>query len=244
MVLDTGKRMNRVLEVNEKLGYAVVEPGVSYFDLYNHTTDDRDDRGSHVLHDRHRISTGTPSLEELALMDWIPNGGHLSIAPISTPDGHELLEQVHLLRDLAQSHGRDYCALISLFGKAIIHVFLVMFDTTNDEDKRGALELSKQLVRDAAVWGHGEMRTHDALMDEVAATYSWNDGHCSDSKRSSRTRSTPTASSHRESQESGPHGSAARNCEVAAPRTDGHRRPAALVNGPRALRSQVNGQCS
>ena len=30
------KRMNRILEVNEENGYALVEPGVSYFDLYRH----------------------------------------------------------------------------------------------------------------------------------------------------------------------------------------------------------------
>lgn len=30
------KRMNRVLEVNDKIHYAVVEPGVSYFDLYRY----------------------------------------------------------------------------------------------------------------------------------------------------------------------------------------------------------------
>ena len=35
VVLDL-KRMNRVLEVNEKFGYALVEPGVSFYDLYNH----------------------------------------------------------------------------------------------------------------------------------------------------------------------------------------------------------------
>ncbi len=35
VVLDL-KRMNRVLEVNEKNAYALVEPGVSYFDLYRH----------------------------------------------------------------------------------------------------------------------------------------------------------------------------------------------------------------
>jgi 4-cresol dehydrogenase (hydroxylating) len=35
VVLDL-KRMNRVLEVNERNAYAVVEPGVSYFDLYNY----------------------------------------------------------------------------------------------------------------------------------------------------------------------------------------------------------------
>lgn len=35
VVLDL-KRMNRVLEVNERNAYALVEPGVSYFDLYNY----------------------------------------------------------------------------------------------------------------------------------------------------------------------------------------------------------------
>ena len=34
VVLDL-KRMNRILEVNEEYAYALVEPGVSYFDLYS-----------------------------------------------------------------------------------------------------------------------------------------------------------------------------------------------------------------
>jgi FAD/FMN-containing dehydrogenase len=33
------KRMNRILEVNEKEAYALVEPGVSFFDLYHHLRD-------------------------------------------------------------------------------------------------------------------------------------------------------------------------------------------------------------
>jgi FAD/FMN-containing dehydrogenase len=37
VVLDL-KRMNRVLEVNARNAYALVEPGVSYFDLYDHIT--------------------------------------------------------------------------------------------------------------------------------------------------------------------------------------------------------------
>ena len=35
VVLDLN-RLNRILEVNEESGYALVEPGVSYFDLYRH----------------------------------------------------------------------------------------------------------------------------------------------------------------------------------------------------------------
>src|SRR5262245_3575182 len=38
VVLDL-KRMNRVLEVNERNAYALVEPGVSYFDLYKQITE-------------------------------------------------------------------------------------------------------------------------------------------------------------------------------------------------------------
>ena len=38
VVLDL-KRMNRVLEVSEENAYALVEPGVSYFDLYRHIQD-------------------------------------------------------------------------------------------------------------------------------------------------------------------------------------------------------------
>jgi 4-cresol dehydrogenase (hydroxylating) len=36
VVVNLGQRMNRILEVNEKFGYALVEPGVTYFDLHNH----------------------------------------------------------------------------------------------------------------------------------------------------------------------------------------------------------------
>jgi FAD/FMN-containing dehydrogenase len=36
VVLDL-KRMNRILEVNDRNHYALVEPGVSYFDLYRYT---------------------------------------------------------------------------------------------------------------------------------------------------------------------------------------------------------------
>jgi (+)-pinoresinol hydroxylase len=39
-VLDL-KRMNRILEVDDKNHYALVEPGVSYFDLYRHIRDNR-----------------------------------------------------------------------------------------------------------------------------------------------------------------------------------------------------------
>ena len=39
VLLDMGARMNRILEVNEKYAYALVEPGVTFFDLYKYIQD-------------------------------------------------------------------------------------------------------------------------------------------------------------------------------------------------------------
>ncbi len=39
IVLDMGGRMNKVLEIDEKNATALLEPGVSYFDLFNHLRD-------------------------------------------------------------------------------------------------------------------------------------------------------------------------------------------------------------
>jgi 4-cresol dehydrogenase (hydroxylating) len=50
------KRMNRVLEVNDKRHYAVVEPGVSYIDLYRHIQD----RGLKVWIDTPDPGWGSP----------------------------------------------------------------------------------------------------------------------------------------------------------------------------------------
>jgi FAD/FMN-containing dehydrogenase len=35
VLVDLGKRMNRVIEINEKSAFCLVEPGVSYYMLYD-----------------------------------------------------------------------------------------------------------------------------------------------------------------------------------------------------------------
>jgi len=149
-------------------------PGAKFYN--SDSRNDPDDRGSHVLQDRQKISTGTPSLSELSLLKWIPNGGHLTFSPVSPAAGQDIVKQFHMARDRARESGRDYCALVGLFGRAIVHVCLMLFDTTDAEDQRSALGLCKALVREAAELGYGEFHTHNALMDAIAATYSWNDG--------------------------------------------------------------------
>ena len=53
VVVDLGRRMNHILEVNEKLAFAVVEPGVSYQTLY----DELVRRGNRLMLD---VTSGPP----------------------------------------------------------------------------------------------------------------------------------------------------------------------------------------
>jgi 4-cresol dehydrogenase (hydroxylating) flavoprotein subunit len=53
VVVDLGRRMNRILDVNEKLAFAVVEPGVSYQALY----DELVRRGNRLMLD---VTSGPP----------------------------------------------------------------------------------------------------------------------------------------------------------------------------------------
>src|ERR1700731_2598796 len=53
VVVDLGRRMNRILEINEKLAFAVVEPGVSYQTLY----DELVRRGNRLMVD---VTSGPP----------------------------------------------------------------------------------------------------------------------------------------------------------------------------------------
>ncbi|GGX95604.1 FAD-binding protein [Massilia dura] len=59
------RRMNRVLEINEKCAYAVVEPGVSFFDLYEH-----------LRAGGHELMMPVPDLACDSVVDYVLDGGH------------------------------------------------------------------------------------------------------------------------------------------------------------------------
>jgi 4-cresol dehydrogenase (hydroxylating) len=52
---------------------------------------------------------------------------------------------------------------------------MVLFDTTNEQQARGAYDTSKLLVKEAAKHGYGEYRAHLDFMDLAAEQYSFGD---------------------------------------------------------------------
>ena len=59
--------------------------------------------------------------------------------------------------------------------RSFIHVTMVLFDTANETQIRGAYDTCKLLVREAAKPGYGEYRAHLDFMDLAAEQYSFGD---------------------------------------------------------------------
>lgn len=55
------------------------------------------------------------------------------------------------------------------------HIVCIVFDREDPQQQLKARWLIRQLIKDCAEHGWGEYRTHLAMMDQIAATYSFND---------------------------------------------------------------------
>ena len=128
-----------------------------------------------VLHGRAQIMRGVPALTEFGLVNWVGGGGHIGFSPVSPIYGAEAMKQYTMVRDRMHEYGFDYMSVFAIGWREMHHVVLLVYDRRDPEMKRRAHELFGVLVREAAAAGYGEYRTHISFMDQIAATYSWND---------------------------------------------------------------------
>ncbi len=149
-------------------------PGAKFY-----TTDDRpptpEDLGAHTLHDRHKINTGIPTTAEAAVLDWVPNGGHMGFSPISAPDGADAYRQFLAVKSASDQYVKDYAAQFIIGLREMHHIALLLFDTSDPAERAETLELTRKLIEDGARDGYGEYRGHNAVADLIASTYSFND---------------------------------------------------------------------
>ena len=146
-------------------------PGARFF-----TNEERDDRGGHTLQDRHKINNGIPSLDEKKLLDFVPNGGHLAFSPISAPDGADAFRQFRMVKQRTDAAAKDYAAQFIIGLREMHHICLFLYDTQDPTARQETLDVTRVLIKEAAAAGYGEYRTHNALMDDVMATFNWGDG--------------------------------------------------------------------
>jgi hypothetical protein len=143
-------------------------PGAKYFEP-------KDMPDNVVLQTRHNTLQGIPSTTELKWVDWLPNGAHLFFSPIAKVSGDDGMEQYQLCRRRCEEAGLDFIGTFVIGMREMHHIVAIVFDRKNRESRRKAHWLISTLIDDAAERGWGEYRTHLAMMDQIAKTYSFND---------------------------------------------------------------------
>lgn len=124
----------------------------------------------------HRVQAGIPSMALDRMTRWYggEDGGHIGFScamPIAGKDGCAIRD---LTRGVLNERGLDYSAAIIVGQRSMIHVALVVFDTTNEAQTREAYAATKAMLEPAARLGYGEYRSHVDFMDLVADQYDFN----------------------------------------------------------------------
>jgi 4-cresol dehydrogenase (hydroxylating) flavoprotein subunit len=132
-----------------------------------------------IEHPAERVEIGIPNLDINTMTGWYggDEGGHVAFSPAAPMTGESAVEVCGLLRDRIEKKANlDYlAALLPINARCFIHITMVIFDTQNEQQVRGAYETCKLLVKEAGEHGYGEYRAHLEFMDLAADQYSFND---------------------------------------------------------------------
>lgn len=143
-------------------------PGAKYYEP-------KDMPDNLVLQTRDKTLQGIPTTVELKWVNWLPNGAHLFFSPIAKVSGDDAVAQYELSRKRSEEAGFDFIGTFVVGMREMHHIVCIIFDRKDPDSRRRAHWLISTLIDDAAKRGWGEYRTHIAMMDQIARTYSFND---------------------------------------------------------------------
>ncbi|KAF2643710.1 FAD-linked oxidase-like protein [Massarina eburnea CBS 473.64] len=124
---------------------------------------------------RDKIASGTPDMEELKWVNWMPNGAHIAFSPVSPIRGPDAERLFALARKRHEEQGLDVMPAFCVGLREMHLIIEIVYDATDADMRKRAERCLRDMIDDAAAFGYGEYRTHLALMDQVAGTYNWND---------------------------------------------------------------------
>ncbi|KAJ9404504.1 CAZyme family AA4 [Paecilomyces variotii] len=123
---------------------------------------------------RDRIAAGIPDLEELAWVNWHPNGGHIAFSPVSPVRGPDATALWKLAKTRCGQYGLEFFPTYCVGMREMHLIVEIVFDRNNPTMRQNVDKCIRAMIDDAAKAGYGEYRTHLALMDQIAGTYNWN----------------------------------------------------------------------
>lgn len=125
---------------------------------------------------RDRIAAGVPDLVELLWVNWVPNGAHVAFSPVSPIRGADAMKLFNLGKHRHDEFGIDFLPAFCVGLREMHLIVEIVYDKNDPVKRKAANDCLREMIDDAAKEGYGEYRTHLVLMDQVAGTYSWNDG--------------------------------------------------------------------
>jgi hypothetical protein len=130
----------------------------------------------HYLHSRVQVCSGVPVLKELDWLNWQPNAAHLFFSPISPTKGKDASLIHSTITKLHEKWGFDVFPTMCVAGREMHYIANIVYDRSDPDAKRRATGLMRDMISAAAKEGYGEYRTHLLFADQVAESYSWNNG--------------------------------------------------------------------
>ena len=125
-----------------------------------------------------RSTTASRQLDEMKLLDWLPNGGHACVSPVSAPDGADAMRQFEMVTQPGRRGEQGLRRPVHRrAARDAPHLPVAVRHGKHSDRDEVTCALTRQLVEEAAAEaGYGEYRTHNALMDDVMGTFNWGDG--------------------------------------------------------------------
>lgn len=120
---------------------------------------------------RAKLMRGEPNLQEFALYNWRGGGGSMWFAPVCPAVGEHTIKQQKMAKDILNKHGLDYVGEFIVGWRDMHHIVDVLYDRTDDEQRKHAKAAFSELIQAFAKEGYGIYRTNVGAMDEVAATF-------------------------------------------------------------------------
>jgi 4-cresol dehydrogenase (hydroxylating) flavoprotein subunit len=116
-----------------------------------------------------------PSTFPLQMTNWYGGrGGHVGFSPAMPADARLVQQQFERTRRRYQEFGLDYSGTFYNDGRSVTNVNLIVYGRDDPDMTRRVHELFMALVNDARQLGYGEYRTHLSYMDDVAASFDYN----------------------------------------------------------------------
>jgi hypothetical protein len=117
----------------------------------------------HYIHSRALVCSGVPVLRELDWLNWVPNCAHLFFSPI-TPTRAADAQIVHDINvRLHKKYSFDLFPTLCVAGREMHYITNILYDRSNDDEKRRAAALMRELIATCAKEGYGEYRTREYL---------------------------------------------------------------------------------